>query len=325
MRDYAVLLSRLILLCLAVCFFTACDQTREILTGLNSRQSIETLIALRKSNVAAERNKISSGREERYSIDVPARDYVRALEVVQEYGLPSPEKEDIDVLTRPQSFAPLSQELSELRLDYALGLRVEQLMQALPGVVDAHVFVRAHLGSAARGAKGSAEKPTASVVLRYKSQAGNQPFGIDEVKQIVARAVPGLAAEDVLVNTSLVVIPGEQDLLRFSSDGSNGQTQGSQLKRVLGFRVPDEDKSKAVVQILLYFVLFCAAGGILGYVWGVTRARRHYSASLRRVNKDLRRSGVGELVVEAPRAGESARGDTGKFSARREGSLPAKR
>jgi type III secretory pathway lipoprotein EscJ len=282
----------LVFLCVSF-FLPGCDGTKEVQGGLDGRQSIDVFVTLQRAGIPAEREKTSSGREDRYRVAVAARDYTRALEVLHEYGIPRSEEHSIESLMQPQTFAPATQEMSELRLDYALSLRVERLLLALPDVVDARVLVRSRMGSAGPN-KEAGGKPSASVIIRYVSPSGSLPFAVNEVKELVAQAVPGLRADDILINVSRAILPGESGLFGGSVSEKNGSSkqdpmvQPSPLKKLLGFRVPEEDREKALIQLVLYLLLFCIAGGILGYVWGTVKARKQISKNARKPAKDFR-------------------------------------
>lgn len=278
----------LILVCFSL-FLSACNSSKELQGGLDGRQSIDAFVALQRAGISAEREKTSSGNQERYRVTVAARDYARALEILHEYGIPRNSEQTIESLIQPQTFAPAAQEMSELRADYALELRVERLLLALPGIVDARVLVRAHLGGADLK-KETNDKPSASVVIRYVSPSGNLPFAVNEVKEIVAQAVSGLRPDDILINVSRAMIPGESGLFSVSAGDGGGDSKAvkPQMKRLLGFRVPEEDLEKALVQLVLYLLLFCIAGGILGYVWAMVRARRQLGRNAKKQAKDFR-------------------------------------
>ncbi len=291
-----------------------CDNTKELLGGLDARQSIDITVALQQSQIVAQRVKTISGREERYRIDVPESDYLRALGVLSGYGLPKREERSIEDLTRQQGFTPLSPEINAVRLDYLLSIQVESaLRQALDGVVDARAFIRSNL-DLHRTAKSAERKPTASITIRYASPSGNLPFSENRAKEIAAKIVPGLLPDDILLSTSRVSVPGENNLFVPGNgnvkDLNNENSRWIQLKPFV-FRVPREERLKALLQVILYLVLCCVFGAAAGYSWAEANIRRRFGKGLRQPAKNR------AVKLEAVFEGQGP-DDTGTYKPRRD-------
>ena len=228
-----------------------CQAAKELPGRMDRRQAIEAVVTLGHAHISAELERTSAGKEEQYTVQVPSRDYLRALELMNQAGLPRPAERDIELLTRPQGFAPASPELADLRLDLTLEWRLERLLNALPGVVDARVLLRAHLNGAEPKRREVDGRPSASVMLRYISSTGNLPFALNEVKEVVSHAVPGIQPEDVMINTSRVVLDPDAMLA-----GNGNDLRVPRLARFLRFSVLEEEKWWVSFNFMLYAILF---------------------------------------------------------------------
>ena len=289
--------------CLLV--LSGCTERQELLSGTDGYQSIEILVALLRSGVDAHREKLTSGTSERYRITVSEKDYPRALELLKESGLAEKTRDvdsEIDSLIQQKGFTPNSQDLANIRLDQALGLRLERLLVALPGVVQAKVLVRAYLQQVVRAGDPPA-KPAASIVLRYTSQTGNLPFAATEIRDLAVQSVPGLDPADVKVTTLRVVLPGSSSLFASLQDESKSGPSFVPLHKLFLFRVPEEDRKIALLQIMFYLVAFCAAGLGAGVFWGAHRTRQQIKKRVRRSTGDVTRS----LFLEATYSPEDPR------------------
>src|SRR5690606_4179144 len=116
------------------------------------------------------------GRNQRFSVRVDSADYQNANEVLHEFGLPREDHETVEELTEQKGFIPNSQEMAQMRLERALAVQLEHLLQALPGVVDVRATVQSQRGERAQ--------PTASVVIRYVASGGKTPFSLDEIRRL---------------------------------------------------------------------------------------------------------------------------------------------
>jgi type III secretion system YscJ/HrcJ family lipoprotein len=298
------------LLLILVCSSFGCSNEKELLTGLSEKQSVEALVVLGKEQISAERYTTGSGRGGSYRISVSPRDFDRALAVVHEYGLPRTDGPQLEEFLRPQSFAPSSPGISQLRLDYALGLQIERTLVALPGVVDAKVMVRSNLDA---GSSTADKKSAATVVLRYDSPSNNLPFSAKDVRQIVADAVPDINPESVQLQLSKVYTLSENSFFSSSPEGGVAVVPLTKIHGLFNFRVADEDRRKALLQMVIYLFAFCFCGIAIGYVWG-GQATKH------RLARRARRTGGAQapsksFFIEASFAGQEARseGVTGRY------------
>lgn len=284
MRQY---FSTLILLLAPL--LVACSNSQELLGNLDTQQSIEVMVALGRSGLQADRIKTSSGRNERYQIIVHRSEYSKALQLLHEYGLPKGESDSIESFTRPSGFTPNTPEISSLRLDHALELRIERMLAALDGIVEARAVV-----SSVNSNDASSSGPAASVILRYTSPDQNLPFRLEEAQQMVARAVPGMSVDQVKIQTSRVVLPEVQ--------GSNAN-----LVRVfpLGIRMAVEDKEYFLFQLLALCVGFALSGLVVGAYWSAWSWRRAQQRAQRQRARSLSGDAARSIFIEAAADGNA--------------------
>ncbi len=243
-------------------FLSGCEQ-QAILSNVDSRQSIEALLALSENGIHAERIKLGTGRRESYSISVDESDSVSALRVLHEYNLPRTDSESFDSITQSKGFVPNSPEIDALRLDHALASEVERLVGVLPGVVEARAIIRSQLTASKRSkSKKSVEKtkegPSASLVIRFSGSEGEPPFSVVTVRDIIAQAVPGLLPENIGVTLTRISL-GEITTL--------GATSSNQpLSKITPFRfhIPASEKRLAKFQLLGTMIMCVTVGLLIG-------------------------------------------------------------
>jgi len=241
-------------------FALGCQENKEIVSGLSSKESIEILVRLGEIGLSTKRVK-AGGANSSYRIEVASEDYSKAIKTLHELGLPRASKDDLGALTKPGGLVPNPAKLSSLRLDYALGLEIERLLGALPGVTEARVVVRSNLVPKNTG--DSAGEPTASVVIRYLSRTGKFSLSEEKVKKLVSRAVPGLRTERVLVETNQVFLPAGS---RSIAVGEKGETQALRTLWPFGIEVSDKGYSEAVYKLAFSGLGFIVIGMLMGSI-----------------------------------------------------------
>lgn len=251
---------------------TACSSGDELAANLSAERSVAMMSALGTAGIPAERSKQTGGRNEQYRITVAKSDLSRAFQLINEYGLAHEGSEEtLESVTSGSDFIPNMREVSMMRLDRGLSLEVERLLSALPGVVDVRAVIRANLipnDSRDLPANTGKQDRSASIIVRYVSPSGNQPFSTDEVKRIVAESVPGLSAEQVLVTPTRVILSSAGYSGDSSSiQGVDGKGNSVQLVPVtpFPFSVPVQDKKRVLGLMGGLLVLFSLAGAIIGF------------------------------------------------------------
>lgn len=162
---------------------------------LDQREANQLVSILRQSGIHAER--VAEG-EGRFSVTVVKDDFVEAIRVLEQHGLPRKRfKTMVDVFN---SDSLLSTPLEErARLAYALSQELTQSLISIDGVMDAYV----HLTLSRDRPLSKEQIPaTASVLLNYAPDLDIDAV-VPDVKFLVAKGVPNLSYRDV----SVVAIP----------------------------------------------------------------------------------------------------------------------
>ena len=249
--------------CAFVLLCSACSDQQELASNLDTEQSIEIVVALKGVGISSNRERISTGRESRYTVSVSPSEYLRALQVMHEYRLPNEHSDQFNEVTAAQGLAPNSPEMNRLRIDRALSLEAERVLGGLPGILDVKAVVRS-ASSSQSGSVPEGTGPSVALVIRYLSPSGNVPFSVDEVKKLVMKTVPGTDPDSIMINTSRVFFPIAASAE--GATGSDGQPNAAayvQL-RPFPFRVLPSERMKAYAQIGTLFLGATLAGIILG-------------------------------------------------------------
>lgn len=129
-------LSKKLLIVLILTFLSACSEQELLVSDVDERSSVEIMVVLQESGIDAERIQLSSGRESRFKIQVSQAEYLQALNILHQYGLPRSDQDNLANITKPQGFSPNPPEIAALRLDHAIALEIERMLSSFPGVID---------------------------------------------------------------------------------------------------------------------------------------------------------------------------------------------
>lgn len=228
---------------------------RELINGIDSKQSIEILVVLNRAGISADRAKQTKGRNESFLITVNNNDYTRAMEVLHEYGLPRRNQDELENITRSNGIVPESIGMATLRREIALSLQVEKLLLAFPGVVDARVIIRSEENSP-NIFRNEMISPRATVVIRYITSGDKPEFSEEEVRRLVARSVSGLDENNVMVSFSKVL----------GITGRNVAVGSEKTVKLFPFRfrIVESDLTIAKRQLLGVLIILVLVGGGVG-------------------------------------------------------------
>ena len=227
----------------------------EVLSNLENKQTLPLMLAFEKAGVRAYKEKYLQGRQEKYRLLVNSGDYARALAVLKNVTIPKNDWDQWSLLLKQSHFSSDSPEMAGVKRDLATSLQLEKLLLGLSGVLDARVYVRQ--GGAAATTLFSAESAAKSVivVLRFSNKVVEQAPIYQAVKQVVQKAIPDLAENDltVLFNDQEmnveVNIPDDSEMV---------------ILDPFRFRVAQADAWLAKKQIISFGLLAVLAGFILG-------------------------------------------------------------
>ncbi len=176
----------------AALLISACDET--LYSNLSENDANEMLVTLLKRGVAAA--KVSNG--DVYSIMVPQEQLILSLEIIGEHKLPREQFESLGSVFSGQGMIA-SQTEEQARLAYAISQELSDTLSRIDGVLDArvHVVLVQHEQSS-----GLTTPPSASIFIRHTKDSPVSAMSA-QIKDLAAKAVPGLTYERVSIVTEL--------------------------------------------------------------------------------------------------------------------------
>jgi type III secretion protein J len=182
-----------------------------ILHGLEERSANETVAALERVGIGAEKqidddNAGGGGSAPSFRVRVARTDEGRSLELLRSLGLPRDRRHGFAEVYGQASLIPTAFEDRARYLD-ALAGEVARTLEVADGVVSARVHLSPEeidpLGSDARP-----RAPARAAVL-IKARGGKTPLAEADIKKLVAGSVPGLDPAAVAVVVTSTAEPGE--------------------------------------------------------------------------------------------------------------------
>ena len=272
---------RKFLLCLLLLTSFGCRE-KEIVSDVSAKESFEILVALNRVGVSANREKQDQAKDPSYSIRVGSADYMKAAEVLHEFGLPRDKENSLKSLTDSGGLFSNSKDLSRLRFDIAVAKQVEGLIETYPGVLSASAIVRStssNNGFLASYPKSEPQETAkALVVVRYSADVSSVPFDQEAMKEVVTQAVPGLRLENVFIDLRRTQL--------FGANSAYGYRAGKRGKAVplaqlgvppFAIEVAEHDKKKLrymSLSIVLLSALSCTVLGVFLGGWLTRNERR---------------------------------------------------
>ena len=174
--------------------------TTKIQHGLDEREANEVVTALSARGVAAEKV-AEKGKKPSWSVEVREEDAVQALRLMAELKLPRPERSTTREVASHTALVETAQAERLRQLEAQEG-DLEQVLEGLDGVTSAAV----ELVVPAPARPGQPTSPSkAAVLLRADSDAFERlEQQRQELKALVAGAVDGLSADDVVLVLNVV-------------------------------------------------------------------------------------------------------------------------
>ena len=244
-------------LLVTVCWLAACGSS-PVANDLSQRESYEIIAALREQGIEASSSKGQGGRG-LYSVAVPSSEFGKAVSILHSLGLPAEHKASFSELVAQSSLLPSSRSVEDLRIDRARAAELEDLLRGYPAVVKAHAVVRF------QGTDAGAS-PSVSIVVQRRAGGA---FPVAEVSQLVARAVPGIRSEDVVVSVV--------DELQQPSSGQtkSAAVEGSMVPFLLYWRVAASDYNGLALITIGLLLSVSLMAGLAGYIFGQYNLTRH--------------------------------------------------
>lgn len=182
---------------LLVVLLTGCLK-HPLSSGLTERDAQEMIVVLKENGLDATREVVAAERgAPTWTVFVRGGDQnvIRAWRILQENGMPrDPEKGLDQVFSNPGMIPSAGEERAKLLV--GLSGEISRTLRSISGVADARVHVVLPENSPLLD-KAQWVPPSASVFIKYR---GNQPPLAEEaVKNLVAKGVEGLKAEEISV------------------------------------------------------------------------------------------------------------------------------
>ena len=180
---------------------TACS-TEVVQHDLSERQAIQIQVLLENAGIEAVKLRDPKARKPTFAIKVRSGEAAKARRLLVSRDMPRRESAGMsETFSADPGLIPTAMQ-ERARLIAALSGEVETKLRMVPGVADAHVTVVLPDEDPMRDPDAAEKRATASVVYRYlvTAKVGEKPpLEIGDCKSLVAAAVPGLSANDVVV------------------------------------------------------------------------------------------------------------------------------
>ena len=204
----------------------------DIQHGLDESEANQILVTLEGAGVPSSKGR-EEGRPPTWKIRVPSSEAARSWQILRQHELPRGRTKGFEVFGKAGLIPSQTEERALFQ--QAISGEVTRMLQAFPGVVDARVLISLPKERSI-GVQGTAPKATASVLVKHEALEGTA-FRTADVQALVAGAVPGLEAKDVVV-VAMPVQPIKAVSTDMASLGpfvvSSGSQTGLQLALVAG-------------------------------------------------------------------------------------------
>jgi type III secretion protein J len=249
---------------LALSLGTGC--TIDLQHDLTEQDANEIYVLLSKNGIAATKEKEEGGNELRFKLVVPKADAAQAADLMKAYSLPRPVEKGLNHFAKG-GMVPTATEERAMLLK-ALGGEVSNALNQIDGVLEARAIVMIPENNDLTQPENK-PMPSASVFIKYRSVAKNQPPPIsrEDVQKFVATAVPELKPEAVTV------------LMTAASTLDAEVSTENRLQDVMGMRMTATSVSQfrmmAGLSVLVILAsIGLAAWSLMGGMGGGARARK---------------------------------------------------
>ncbi len=252
MRIWLIVFCAGLLLCATGC------GTSPVADDLPQREANEIVSVLRGHGIDSQIQK-QKGGQGRYSVIVSQSEFGESVTLLSALGLPLEKKTSFSDLVAQSGILPSSREVESLRLDRAAAAELEDLLKGHPSVAAASVVVRSH------GLE-TGVSPSVSAVIQIKQ---GTILSVAETKQLLARTVPGLKADEVVVSVaeqSVQSVP--QPTTPNQAAGGLEKTSKGLVPFLLFWKVPEEQYTGLASLVVGLLLLMGALAGIAGYILG---------------------------------------------------------
>lgn len=241
-----------------------------IAEDVSQKQANQIVAILNTHGIPAEASRMSGGRG-KFSVRVKQGYYSTAVTLLDRNNLPGEPEASFNELIAKRGIIPDSREVEALRIDHAMAVQLQEVLESHPQIVDAKAVVRLNYN------REDAE-PAVSVMVQKKPQAN---LDLDELKALVSQAVPGVNSENVKIALS------EASPKNIAMEEEGVFLDGDKVLRMplvpflFGWKVPSDDYDGIAVTLLIMIIFVGFIGGIVGYWYSyIQHSRRDYVTDL---------------------------------------------
>ena len=246
------------ILAIGLLVLAACNQ-QEVFTGLTESEANEITATLLSNGVEATKTSV---QDKGVSISVGRDNFLSAIKILRDNGLPRPTKEDLGTIFKKSGITSTPFE-ERVRFTYGLSQEIEKTLNTIDGVV----IARVHLVIPDTPEFGKEIRPSsASVFIKYKSGTDIE-FLTPQIRRLVANAIDGL--NYAAVNVATVEAQPAVSVFKAVEGETYGRT-GSDAQGIKG--IFSDWRNIALMTIGLFVV-----GG--GATFGVVQFRKRRTAT----------------------------------------------
>ena len=232
--------------------------TVPVAQDIDQRQALEIVALLNSQGLGAAASKERQG----YSVMVRKSAYPQAVSLIKDNNLPSEAKMSFRQLVGEQGIIPSSREIEALRLDHALAVEIEDMLENHAAISEAKAVVRLNFRK-----DGSA----AGISAVLKERAGAE-IPLDQIVGLILAVVPGVARENVQI--AVTPEPAADTAAEMGRFNREGRVLSVPLVPFLFWRVPENSLIPMAMTCLGVLLLALLVGTLVGYGLGAYRHAR---------------------------------------------------
>lgn len=252
-------IGRFVLLVILLSLVAGCNR-EQIVSDVNQIQANEVIAKLGASGIEAFVVPESGGRG-KFSVEVDSDNRIAATTILVEEGLPKPLRQSVEDILAPGGLMPNSREIDAARLDRAIALQIQELIESLPAVSQCKAVLRVNY-------LGDSEKPAASLVITTAAGGGTGggPGLKEQALPLIKRLLPGLSADDLTIEVVTEPVQAQSQPPTGTEQGMNQPTD--EFSYFLLWQIPRGSYSGLAITVIVSIVLMGIVGVVVGYWLG---------------------------------------------------------
>jgi type III secretion protein J len=201
---YLHILMRVLLLCIAVPFFSSCGSQKTIVNGLDEKEANEIIVYLSGKNIDAVKTPtIEAGagasKQSLWDIKVNSEQSTEAMSLLNQVGLPRRRGQNLLNIFSAGGLVP-SEMQERIRYQAGLAEQIASTIRKIDGVLDAEVQISFPEDEPLNPTGEKKQKITASVYVKHSGVLDDpNSHLITKIKRLVAASITGLDYDNVTV------------------------------------------------------------------------------------------------------------------------------